>query len=51
MLLATLDPGRVKLEINLLAKRALASLTRDLRQPFGCLRVPEPGWPTTGFSL
>ena len=37
------DPVRSKLNPNLLAKRMLASLTRDLRQPLGCLRVPEPG--------
>ena len=43
------DPVRSKLKANLLAKRILASLTRDMRQPLGCLRVPEPGRPV-GYS-
>ncbi len=42
---STPDPGRAKFKVNLPAKRMLAGLTRDLRQPFGCVQVPEQGRP------
>ena len=45
------DPVRSKLNPNLLAKRMLASLIRDMRQPFGCVRVPEPGRPTGASAV
>ena len=37
------DPVRSKLNPNLLAKRVIASLMRDLREPFGCLRTAPEG--------
>ncbi len=41
------DLVRSKLQVSLLAK--FAGHIRDLRQPFGCIRVPEQGRPI-GFS-
>ena len=44
-LASTPDPGRPEIKADPLAKRVFAGLIRDMRQPFGCVRVPEPGRP------